>query len=137
MRKLYVLKKHPLKPEGASAGFTRAELEASLDMTRVVEEEIRFDQAFCHYADSPEDMVEKMRHSIFGPNLPVSAREFNDDEYKKTFEQSPDRKIEWLDEKLGLGLAVANSLFGNMSNKKLNILVDAIAGKSIPAVSYK
>ena len=137
MRKLYVLKKHTLKPGSVSARFTRAELEASLDMTRVVEEEIRFDQAFSHYADSPEDMVEKMRHSVFGPNLPVSAREFTDEEYKKTFEQSTDRKIEWLDEKLGLGLAVANSLFGSMSNKKLNILVDALAGKSIPAVSYK
>jgi len=135
MKKLYVLKKHPLKP--GSRGFTKQELEASLDMTRVVEDEIRFDQSFLYHADSPEDMVEKMSHSIFGPNLPVSAREFTDEEYKKAFERSADRKVEWLGEKLGLGLAVANSLFGNMSNKKLDTLVEALAGKTIPAISYR
>ena len=137
MRKLYVLKRHPLKAGAKCEGWSQAELESTLDMTRVEEENIRFDQAFCHYADSPEDMVEKMSHSIYGPNLPVSAREFTDDEYKKAFEKSTCRKIEWLGEKLGLGLAVANSLFDNMSNKKLNTLVNALAGKSIPAISYK
>ena len=137
MRKLYVLKKHPLKADAECKGWSQAECEAMLDMTRVEEEKIRFDQAFSHCADSPEQMVEKMKLSVFGPNLPVSAREFTDEEYKKAFEQSTDRKIEWLDEKLGLGLAVANSLFGDLSNKKLNTLVNALAGKSIPAVSYK
>jgi hypothetical protein len=135
MKKLYVLKKHPVKP--GNRGFTKQELEASLDMSRVVEDEIRFDQSFLYHADSPEDMVEKMSHSVFGPNLPVSAREFTDEEYKKAFERSADRKVEWLGEKLGLGLDDARSLFNSFSNKKLDTLVEALAGKTIPAISYK
>ena len=136
MTKLFIVKHHPIK-EGVKFGFSKAECEAALDLTREVEEPIQFDSASFYRAEDARHAVESAKLSIYGENWPTTAREFTDDEYKKAFEQSTDRKIEWLDEKLGLGLAVAHSLFGNMSNKKLNILVDALAGKSIPAVSYK
>ena len=135
MMKLFVLSHRPIKP-GVRGDFTRAELEASLDLSRVEEKEIQFDQSFLYRASSAEEMVRQMSHSVYGPNYPVSAREFTDEEYKKAFEKSSDRKVEWLGDAIG-DLALARELFGNMSNKKLNMLVARVAGKTIPAVSYK
>lgn len=136
MTKLFIVKHHPIK-EGVKFGFSKAECEAALDLAREVEEPIRFDSASFYRAEDARHAVESAKLSIYGENWPTTAREFTDEEYKKTFEQSADRKIEWLGEALDLGLADASKLFGNMTNKKLNILVNALAGKSIPAISYK
>jgi len=135
MKKLFVLSHHPIKP--GAKGFTRQDLEASLDLTRSVEEEIRFDMSSFYEADSPEDRVEKSKLSIYGANWPVSAREFTDEEYRKIFETSPHRKIEWLGEALGIGIVQSRAFFEKLSNKRLNELVASLAGKTIPPVSYR
>lgn len=134
MKKLWVISHHPSKP---CAGWTKAELEASLDMDKVVEEAPNLDQAFLYEADSAEDAVRKMSNTVFGPRYVVSAREFTDAEYKAAFERTACRKIEWLADALGIGIADAIGLFDKLSNKKLNLLVESLAGKTLPKVSYK
>lgn len=134
MKKLWVISHYAHKP---CAGWTKAELEASLDFDKVVEDEPNLDQAFLYEADSAEDAVRKMSNTVFGPRYVVSAREFTDAEYKTAFERTAHRKIEWLADALGIGIADAVGLFDKLSNKKLNLLVESLAGKTLPKVSYK
>ena len=134
MRKMWVVSHHPSKP---TPGFTRQELEASLELDKVVEDRPNFDQSFLYEAESAEDAVKKRSLSVFGPKWAVSAREFTDEEYALAFEKSTHRKIEWLADALKLELYDARCMFDKLSNRKLGQLIEALAGKKIPKASFK
>lgn len=137
MTKLFIVKHRPFKPGYKFKSYSRAERENSLDLTREVEDPIAFDLAEFYRASDEAQAVENRRISIYGKNWPTTAREFTDEEYRKTFEQSPGRKVEWLGEALGLGEQEASDLFCNMPNKKLNTFVSKLAGRTIKSVNYR
>ena len=134
MKKLWVISHYERKP---CAGWTRAELEASLDFSKVVEDVPNLDQAFLYEADSAEDAIRQMSHTVYGPKYVISAREFTDEEYRIAFEKTARRKIEWLADAMGIGIVDAIGFFDKLSNKKLNLLVESLAGKTLPQISYR
>jgi len=109
--------------------------DTSLDPVLTQETPIQFDSAYLYYADSAEHAMEKSRHSIFGPDLPVSAREFTDEEYRLAFEKSDCRKVEWLKETLGLDQF--DRTLDGLSNKKLKLLVEAISNRFGVPITYR
>jgi hypothetical protein len=135
MNKLFVTSQYAVKP--GMRGFTKKDIEDHIDRTKVVERDIEFSASYLYEAKDEKDAVEKMSHTVFGRDFTVSAREFTDEEYKKAFEKSPHRKLEWLADALGLTIYDAENLFGKLSNSRLADVVRTIAGRTIPEVKYR
>lgn len=127
MKKLFVVTTHCVKLDENH--------KVKPDPDHVEELPIRFDQAYLYYANDENDAIDKRRKSIYGRDFPVSAREFTDEEYKKAFEKSTSRKVEWLIENLALG--EHDDTFDKLNNKKLEKLVRTVSNRLNIPVTYK